>query len=263
MEFQTNQSEQAQPVSDNLNAQEEIEPEYSEFAQGILNEIPETDRAVVGKYIKTWDGNVTKKFQSYTDKLKGYEALGEIEYLENLNNWNEMLNNDPVQFMTLLKQAMDEEGIKMSDVSNDKGDRDFSPLPEFEGVPQQFVDRYQNLEKTVNDLNSKFGSFNEEKENERIQIQLDSMMKDLHTTHGKFNDDFVLVQLSRGVSAEDAIKAWNDEIKQYSSPQKAPPNVMHGSGGIPSGQADISKMSKEDKRKMMIEAFQVAGSDSS
>ena len=69
----------------------------SEFsmASPFLNEVAPDHRSIVAPYIKKWDGQVTKKFQDYSGKLKEYEKYGDPKQLDRYYNFGRNFERDP------------------------------------------------------------------------------------------------------------------------------------------------------------------------
>lgn len=234
------------------------EPEYSEFAQGVLNGIPEQDRTTVGKYIKDWDGNVTKKFQSIHEEYKPYKDLGPIEDVQSALQYIGLLNDDPVQFINIIQEAMRENGM-MNDEDDDKVTAPSTDL--FDGVPPAFVEQFKSLQSTVEKLNGNVQADAQSRQEKEDLAALDKLLGNLHNTHGDFDEDWVLMQMTRGISPEDAVsKFQSDIVQKYSSPKKPPASIISGSGQIPSGQADLSKMSKAEKMAYAVKRLTEANS---
>lgn len=241
-------------IDTNLGVEPAPQNEFSDFAQGILNGIPETDRPIVSKYIKDWDGNVTKKFQSIHEQYAPYKDLGPVEDVQEALNWIGMLNEDPIQFYNLIGQALKENNMFPDDETDD-----YDTLPEFEGLPPQFVDRFSNLEQRMAKFMDSFEQFQSSTQEEKQIQQIDKLLSEMHTKHGEFDEDWVLMQISRGVSPDDAIKAFQENIVQKYSSQKRPaPTLISGPGSVPSGQADFSKMTKEEKMAYAVQRLQAA-----
>lgn len=235
---------------------------FSDFAKGILNQIPEEDRTVVSKYIKDWDSNVTKQFQNVHEQYKPYKELGEPDAIREALGWIELLNSDPVSFINNVQEAMKEAGIEMSAQQiNDE----LSNLPEFEGLPKQFVDDFQATKQELAQLRDTIQGFTQTTQEKEEQIALDNLLSTLHNEHGDFDDDWVTLQIARGLDPAEAVNKFNTEfISKYSSPQarKPAPNLFTGAAGsVPNGQVDIRQMSKADKMLMAVEALKAASGE--
>lgn len=230
------------------------EPEFSDFAQGVLKDIPETDRPYVEKYMKQWDSNVTKKFQSIHEEYKPYKELGPVEDIQSALQVIQLMNEDPIRFYETVTNALKEHGMLGNEGQDDLN------LPEFEGVPPQFVEMFNNMKTEFESFKNEYGGFkNELTQKEQIQ-QVDNLLKDMHNKHGEFDEDYVLLKLSQGYEPDDAIKSFQESISKYSSPRKPAPVLIPGAGSVPSGQVDFSKMSKTDRIAYAAQRIQEANS---
>lgn len=219
------------PVGDDL----------SDFARGVLNEIPEEDRPIVQKYIKTWDGNVTKKFQDYSTKLKAYEPYGSPDELSERLQFIELMDSDPIAFYNFVGDAIKELGLMPTEDNN-------TGLPEFEGVPEQFVQEFQSMKQMLEETREQLGSFTSSIEEERQVAQVDNLLKNMHNTFGDFDDEYVLVQIANGATPEAAIQKYNGLAEKFGSPSRKPaPKLITGAGNVPNGQVDLSKMTHKEK----------------
>ena len=225
----------------------------SDFARGILNQIPEEDRNVVAKYYKDWDSNVTKRFQGIHEEYRPYKELGSVDELQEAVRWIGALNEDPVAFIKMVQEAMKESGIVY------ENDDDRSNLPEYEGLPQAVVDQIRSLQETVGGLSEKLSHFEGTNQEKEEQAAFDRMLADLHTRHGDFDEDWVVLQIARGLDPDEAAKAFPEYIGKYSSSgptHKPAPNLFSGASGSVPNQVDMSKMSKDEKRAAAVAALQ-------
>jgi len=238
----------------------EGEVELSDFAQGILSQIPEEDRPVVGKYYKDWDKNVTKRFQSIHEEYKPYKELGEPNDIKDALQWIGMLNEDPVTFVKNIQQAMKESGIMWDDDIEEE--EETSNLPEYEGLPQSVVDKIRALEETIGGLTESVNNFTMTSQEEKEQAALDNLLGSLHNEYGNFDDDWVTLQIARGMEPSEAAEAFFSEfIPKYSSSQatrKPAPNLFSGASGSVPNQVDTSTMTKAEKMAMAVAALQAA-----
>ena len=233
------------------------EVELSDFAKGVLNEIPEMDRPVVQKYINTWDGNVTKRFQSIHDEYKPYKELGDYEQVVHAMQVASLLNEDPIAFINIIKDALGEE---MSDP--DPVGQNRSVLPEFEGLPEEFVTKFRSMEERLGAIDTDYQNTKQALTEKEQFAQLDGLMANMHTRHGDFDERYVLMEMASGLEPEDAIKAWQQTIDKYgSSPRKPPPNLVRNGGSIPASQVDLSKLSPTDRKRMLSQALDAANSE--
>lgn len=219
----------------------------SEFASGVLSGIPEADRGVVAKYLKDWDGNVTKKFQEIHTQYEPYKNLGEPETLQEAMYYHSMLQNDPSSFVQMLQEAIEEANMN---------DPEFQP--ELENGPvggeiaPEIDARFGKMEQMLGNMLNQFQQFTGGYQEQQQLAQFDNMLKDMHSKHGDFDDDVVSLYIERGMQPEDAIKAFQENIvKKYGSPSHRPAPLLPPTNGanFQQGQVDTSKLSKDDRKR--------------
>jgi hypothetical protein len=235
------------------------------LASPFLSKIPASDRQIVGRYVKDWDAGVTKRFQDYSSRIKPYEALGSVEELRNyatfVNNfrtnpeamfklmWEGLQEQYGDQFqqelhriLQLEEEMLEEEGYG-SDEGKEQETPGFDPNEQFQ----------QNVMQELEELRAWRSEFEQSQEDAVGQAQLDSVIQQMHTQYGQFDDNFILLQLSQHGNVEQAIQAWQQMLGQYSSPtpQRSAPKIMGGQGGVPSGQVNTEQLRGKDRREMV------------
>lgn len=240
---------QSQPT-DNSPQQVDLEG-LSEFATGVLSGIPEADRGIVGKYLKDWDGNVTKKFQSIHDEYKPYKDLGDPEALQEAMYYRSLLQDNPANFVQMLQEAIEE--AKMSDP-------DYQPEslnggnnnPVEGGIAPEIDARFGQMEKMLGNMLNQFQQFTGGYQEQQQMAEFDRLLGNLHSQHGEFDDDVVSLYIERGMSPDEAVKAFQENIvKKYGSPTHRPAPILPPTNGAvhQQGQVDTSKLSKDDRKR--------------
>ena len=245
--------------------------ELSEFGSQFLSDnVPEEHRAIVEQYIKPWDGNVTKKFQELQGKVKTYEELGDPQYLTNARNVLQEIQESPVDFYNYFRDYLLENaqtiqevygiedinqalGIAMDQMENGGMENGMDPgsLPEFEGVRQQFVEKFQTLEKQLEEVSSKTSNFEQSQREQEQMAILDSTLEKMHTEHGDFDEEFVLTKIASGRTPDQAIQEYQKLIQSVIDSQSKPPTLMNGPSGTPLDQVDKTKLRDPKFRKAL------------
>lgn len=233
-----------------------------------LNTIPEQDRPIVSKYVNQWDSNVTKRFQELHDTYAPYKELGALDELQQYVELVNILRSDPKAFHTQLTEMLgllDSEGIDMDqELLDEAGDQSaiIPPVRDLQGQNQ--ADHKDtviaDLQKAITDLTSRFDGQSKAQVESQQLAELDNMMKNMHNVHGEFDDDWVLLQMSKGKSPDDSIKSWNEKLDaSVNSRRKAtPPTLMSGAGSIPNGQVDPSKFSPAERKAFIAATLEAA-----
>jgi len=222
--------------------------EFSDFAQGVLSGIPEEDRNTVAKYIKDWDGNVTKKFQSIHDEYKPYKELGELDDIQSALYYNSMLQNDPKEFIRTVKQACEEAGMSLDDLFEPNEDVD--PPVDSSGVaiPKEFQQKMTRMETMLGSMYEQFTQ-SQQAQTEAQQIaELDKYMEGMHSRHGDFDDEWVLLQIENGADPEKAVALFKEKFSGYGSPRKPAPTIISGNGAVQRDQVVPSKLNTQERK---------------
>lgn len=220
------------------------------LADGFLKDIPEADRAIVEKYVRDWDGNVTKKFQSIHEQYRPYKEIGaDPDILRASYGLVMALQDNPKEILQQLQESLAE---FMNDETDDQPvGGQLSGLPEYEGLPPSVVEKMQALEKQTQELAQFKAQLEQQQREAQEMAQLDKVLKEMHTKHGDFDDDYVLVQLANGLPPDKAIEKYNQLVEKVSSRQKKPAPTLLGNGSLPSGQVDASKKSGMSRKDLV------------
>jgi hypothetical protein len=245
------------------------------LASPFLSNIPAADRAVVGRYIKDWDAGVTKKFQSYADKIKQYEALGPHEELQRYVNFARNFQQDPEAIFRMMWNGLHEQygeqfepelarilqvelEQEMSDQGMDPQEFDQNGNGDTSGQPDPFQ---QNV---MEELGS-FRQFMEEYQANQLRQeedkQLDTVLQAMHNKYGQFDDDYVLGRIVAHGNVDQAFKDWQAMLGRYNGGQGTPrqaPKVMGVQGGVPANNVDMSKLRGKDRRSMVANLLEAA-----
>ena len=228
----------------------------SDLGNQFLTNVPDEDKPILEKYIKEWDGNVTRKFQEYSDKVKQYEDLGDLSDLTNAYQVLNDLRTDPVGFYEYFRSYLVENqesivetygvedlaarlGVQME---NNEGGDSINSSPEAEKISA--------LENTITGLEDKLNKFEGDRKEQEQSAMLDSVLEKMHTEHGDFDDVFVLSHIAGGKTPEEAVQAFQN-IKQsiIDSHSENPPDILTGPAGTPLDQVDLAKLKNPADRK--------------
>lgn len=223
---------------------------FSDFAQGVLSGIPEEDRATVGRYMKDWDGNVTKKFQQIHSEYQPYKELGDLEEIQTAMYYNSMLQQDPVQFIKTVAQACEEMGISVSDIfqqNNEEGDE-----PQNGGYDPTIDRRFSQMEQMMGTMYQQFQSDIQRRQEDAQIAEFDNWLSHMHSQHGEFDDDWVGLQLEKGVDPEVAIQKWQSMVGN-NSPRRPAPILPPTNGAVQRDQVNPGKLSTNDRKDYIMQ----------
>jgi hypothetical protein len=241
----------------------EVVVEDSLGNQFLMN-IPEQDRPIVAKYVKDWDGNVTKKFQSIHEQYKPYKELGvEPENLRKAWTAIQNLNSNPEESYRRMTTAMIEKygpEAFMTEVLRIQRENAVSDAPNEQfDVDENAVyndPRYDQLAEKYDQI----VQWQQEQETAAVEAQemqaLDAHVADMHNKHGDFDDAWYLLKISQGLTPDQAIESFNNLTGRGNSQSVRPaPKILGGQGGIPSDQVDPTKLNASDRKALIANLF--------
>jgi len=237
--------------------QEATDQSQQEFSNPFLGGVSEEDRPIVGKYIDDWDRGVQTAFEKIHQTYAPFKGL-DAEQVERALYLAEMLDNDPNYFIQAVRQEL---GMPDDD-DNDPGEAPGVP-PEWEGIPQQFIQEFQQLKEIVGSLGEGYISDKQAAQDADEMAQLDELLVEMEDVHGPFDEDWVTVKLAQGYSPEEALEAYDEFVENlvgsYRKPISVP--IMGGPGGIPSGQVDTSKMGRKDTQALVAQILEASSQE--
>lgn len=225
-----------------------------------LNGVAEEDRPIVGKYINDWDKGVQQRFQQIHDEYAPFKGLDPDDVQTALQLKN-MLDNEPEFFYETIKNFLAEQGIEVNEQEEIPG----SGLPpEYEGLPPALLERLGTVEQALSVFGQSLMDDRQSQQEAAEMAELDSVMDALHNEYGTFDDRWVLSRIAGGQDPESAVQEYaewvNELVSSHGGRVSAPP-IMGGSGQVPSGQVDVSKLSRGQTVDMVAKILQAAAGD--
>lgn len=241
----------------NPNAKPEVELHPDSLADGFLKDVDPNDRPYVERYVKDWDGRVTRKFQSIHEQYAPYKDLGDAEELRNIQYLASRFDTDPIGTLNTIVETYQRMGIDMSGFAYNGGngseeEEEYEePSSEASTTWAPSQEEWDQMKQFMLGLGSSVLEDRKATQAEKDKKEFDGYLRELHDEHGDFDDEWVTNQIARNVDPVEAVKAFNQMIESRvnSRTNKLAPNIF-GGGGTP-GQVkdvDVSKLSKEDRR---------------
>jgi len=236
-----------------------------------LADVDPNDRPILEKYVDKWDAGATKKFQSYAEKLKGYEALGPLEQLQQLHQFGSVFNDNPEQVFKAMYDAFaeqygdsfEEELVRMLELQIEEEEKQMSN--DFEGgnePPDQTEVWRQNVESEVEQLREWRDQQETAAQQEAENRQLDNLLAAMHNKVGDFEDDYVIARLAVHGDPQKALQEWNKLTTKIGGQKAAPrqaPMTLGGQGGVPSQQIDAKKLRGNDRKALVAQLLEGNG----
>lgn len=257
--------------------QQQQQSPYADY----LNKLPETFRPVVEPIFKEWDGNVTQRFQGYTDQLKQYEPYQafteyEPEAIQQAVQLAEQLSSPETaeQLFHQLAQALGYD-VEQGDPQQNGQQNGFDP-DDLNAGSQIFNDpRFQKLEQGVGSLAELLQQNQQQQQEQQLQQQVEkeweteleknkSLVSD---AEGKMNDDAIdmVLQIAAGNGGdipkafEQYGKAVGKQASILNQPGQTAPVVGGGAQNtMPSNTVDVAKFTPQQRKEAALAALRAA-----
>lgn len=242
---------------------EQADPD--DLANPYLASIPEVDRNVVAKYIKGWQGNVTRRFQDIHQQYAPYKSLGDPDTLSKAAALYNLMDDSPQEIFRILAENADEipEIQQMlreytQPQQPQQGGEFQNPWAE-EGIPDSFATMFIQQQEVLQALAEKVMGYDSSRQEDQEAAELDAVLDDLHSSFGDFDEDAVLLRMYQGMDPESAVRDWDQSIQQAINSRqsaKPPPMVLGGNGSVPHGGVDPTQMSDTERRAYIAQQLQ-------
>lgn len=223
-------------------------PSYSQHAQMYLDELPEAARAELAPFVQKWDAGVTRKFQELQSQVKGYADLGNVEELQAAKQITHMLRTDPKRIYDLLHQQYGKQQVIQGAAGPAKGDQGLGaakPDPQLQGQLAQLSKLVETMAlRTVNQ--DKLTA--QQQEDQELESYLGLLKKEL----GDFDEDYVLVKMSAGMSGEDAVRSYRALVGTNTNvPTTRLPSVLSGGGASGVANKQVTALSRDETQELI------------
>lgn len=227
-----------------------------EFVNGILEKVPEADRNVVAKYFNEWNSGVQNRFQSIHDEYRGYKDLGSVDDIKAYKNAVELLETNPVEFYSRLEAELKKQNLLQPPAQSQQQTPPTPPVgdgskpQEFQGLPPEIQERLKKQEELVEQLARTVLAKDAEQRKAQQDAELDAQLKQLKTSKGDFDEDYVLAKMLQGKSPEQAVDEYFQRFGGNGQSRTPAPPPLSG-GGFVSQQQNVKDMSRNEVQDLV------------
>ena len=240
--------------------------EDSGLASPFLEAIPEADREIVGRYVKHWDQNVTRKFDEIHSKYKPYEEIGaDPTELQQAYQLFQAVSNDPKQVYDLLAEEFGpKEAQQIVEGEQNKTEEDI-----FAQMPPELKSKFEQLDKhdqVLEMLAQYYLTDQQTTQQQQEDAELEEVLKGLREKHGNFNEgdeeDFVLMKMQQGVDPDKAVEALKaitqGKVNEAAAATSGLPPILSGGGSIAQPPVDPAKLTNHETKNLVAELLRQA-----
>lgn len=222
--------------------------EYSDFAQGILKDVPDEHKEILQPYLTKWDSGVQRRFQDLHSQYKPYADLGwDTETTQQMAEVYRVLNEEPERLYEALKEQFDTEAQNGS-----VGEGQTDPVIQGQLPPEimeQLTQHNQVLEALAQYVLGEQSSKNEAIEDKDFESYMGLLTKE----YGNFDEQYVTMCIANGMDGEAAVKQYQSMTQEILNKAAAatnglPPATLSSAGGGAVAQAEPQKLGSYDSK---------------
>lgn len=238
--------------------------------QEILDVLPDSLHSLVTPTLEKWDKGVQERFNQFHQKYDPYKDFVEQGVDTGLINQAlglvQQLEQNPE---SVIQQAIDAFGldyVKKELIAQQQAqeDDDEDTYYSDSNVDLSKDPRYKAMEEAVTKLQSQFETQQQQETFQQQQQEFDQYLKELETSHGNFDKNYVTALISQGVDGAEAVKQYQNTINQAAAqlaaqqnPKPTVPQVMGGDGttgsGVPEAPIKFGSMKNADVNQLVTE----------
>jgi len=242
---------------------------------GYLKDVPEQYHAQLLNGFKQTDGYWQNKLTTAQSQYTPYQALVERyepPYLTAAAAMMDELQQNP---QAVLPWLAGELGVNLSAPSapTQSGQdgaqgwgQDQTASDWTQNLPPELVDRLQRLDQLEQLAELTGRTVLEQQQQAQTNEELaafDTLLSELGTKYGKFDENWVLAQIEGGYTPEDAVKAyhsWYQEQRAQMANGRAP-RILGAGGGLPTTRTDVTTLNPKQTRDLVEQMVQAAQSE--
>lgn len=242
----------------------------SQPANPFLEAVDPNDRAVVEKYIKQWDANVTRRQMELQRQYEPYRNLGDVETLTKAQQLYDYFQRNPQEVYQKLHSAFgQQQQVPQPQLQpNVNSGQGFSGnefpedlAPYLTPLQQQFVQQRQEMQQfqqtTTQVLEALAGYVtNQQQTSQQAQedAALDQQLNLLKAEFGDFDEEFVLAKMYAGVDPVEAVRAYKSKFQASINQQRTGPTLNGGGGTPPSGKS-VQDLNQKETRALVADVL--------
>lgn len=227
----------------------------------VLNVVPEDIRGQVTPHLQQWDRNYSNLQQEHS-RLSPFKSFADqgisVEQLHNGYGLMQAIQQNPREVYEALAQSFglgESQGQDGPEVPDDLA-----------GLPPEVIAKIQRLESGYELLAQARLEETSKQQQAQQDAELDRTVANLKSQFGDFDESYVLAQMYSGHSPEDAVKAYNTLVENVlaNHNRPKPPKIM-GAGGsqIPGERRlDVTKLDSGGTKNLVADMLRAAAQQS-
>jgi hypothetical protein len=246
-------------------------PEVPDW-NNILEVVPESLHSLVRPEIEKYAESQTSQYKELETKYEPWNDVlqHDIENVQRALNFASHLDQHPVEAYNHIKTWLVEQGMLEEDAPGTAPAQEAEPVSSEDEIDfddpalKKFADSLNTDIASLKDVVQGLAQRDEEarraQQEQQQQTALDDFLGGLEKKHQFFDKDYVVSQMARGVSGDQAAKAYEARVieaaKKLNEPSEEAPKVIGGGGSLPTNQVSPGQLSGKDREALVVQLLQ-------
>lgn len=241
--------------------EDDDEPQGHPAWRSILEVVPQEYQSQVREQLAAWDAGVSRRFQKIHDEYAPYQDLEDYDpaMLKTAADVYSSLINNPKDTWETIGRVY---GLSSDQDSEDDDDEDGYELP---AAVRNKLSKLDEHDRILGQLAQNYQQIQARDTEAQEDAELDEYLEELAEEYGDFDEDYVVGLIAAGIDGEEAVARYQflmDQAQGQSQGRQYAPNVMSGSGGIPtSGSVNVSALNTQDTQNLVAEILRLTASE--
>lgn len=215
-----------------------------DLKHAFLKGVDQQDLPILQKYVGQWDNGYREKMAEVKGGYKWIDELGGQEFLTAAAQIAQEIDRDPLGIYQKMKEGLaqmfgDDFDAPQGPPEQDGGQQLQNNLPENQGMPEDWVNWRNNMQEALIALGQAYSNDRSAAQAAADNKVFDDKLAEMHTLHGKFDDDWVTLKIAQGRTPEEAVQLYQQFVSELQGSRKPiPPTIPTMSGGVQTGQAN-------------------------
>lgn len=235
----------------------------------LLEVVPSQLHSMVTPHLTKWDQNFQSKVNEVHSQYEPYKTYldNQIEP-ESINSALQLMDaieQRPMEVINALQAYAKDRGLIQDEpvkpTIDQQGQVDTSEIPAELFQHPEFV----KLQQTVQAMAQLFVQQNQVKQETEESQALETELKQLHDTHGEFDEDWVLtkafqaLQAGQDIPLDKIVKQYKEFETGIATKLRTPGPKVIGAGGIaPDNQVDMKNLDEKGRRAIVMQMLEGA-----
>lgn len=217
----------------------------------VYSVLPQEFHEKVAPVLKQWEANVNKRFEQVHSKYGQWDPIinqvGDPQQVSWAINMLQALENNPREVYDRIGEyyRFAQQQQDPTTASNGQGQQQ-------QNQDDPYAQKIAQIERQNQLMTDYLSLQRQQQEQQQADQWLDNELNAARKKHGDFDNDYVLAQMQKGFSADEAAQAFIQMREKWGAPAPKP-LIMGPGGGIPGSNTNVRNMKDQEVSSLVAQ----------